>query len=80
VFGVAVLAAVFTANGSYVSPAEYVGGLIPVMQVGAVVVALGAVAALALPDRTCSTDQDRDIDPGRAESPVGFGEAPLAMG
>ncbi len=52
VFGVAVLAAVFTANGSYVSPQAYVDGLIPAMQVGAVVVGLGALAALALPGRT----------------------------
>lgn len=80
VFGVAVLAAVFSANGSYASPSEYVGGLIPAMAVGAVVVALGAVAALALPGRTRSTDRERDSDTGRAESPVGFEDAPLAMG
>lgn len=49
VFGVAVLAAIFSANGSYVSPSEYVGGLIPAMAVGAVVVGSGAIAALALP-------------------------------
>jgi EmrB/QacA subfamily drug resistance transporter len=51
VFGVAVLAAVFTANGSYASTIAYVDGLVPAMQLGAVVVALGAVAALALPGR-----------------------------
>ena len=51
VFGVAVLAAIFTANGSYASGAGYVAGLVPAMQLGAVVVALGAVAALALPGR-----------------------------
>ena len=61
-FGVAVLAAVFSANGSYISPTAYVEGLIPAMQLGAVVVAVGAVAALALPGRSRSTD--------RAESPV----------
>lgn len=76
VFGVAVLAAVFSANGSYISPAAYVDGLIPALQVGAVVVALGAIAALALPGRSRSTDID--IDDGRAESPVGLMEAPLA--
>ena len=58
VFGVAVLAAVFTANGSYVSPDEFVDGLIPAMQVGAVVVGLGALAALALPGRR-GTDRGR---------------------
>jgi len=51
VFGVAVLASVFSANGSYVSAQAYVDGTIPALQVGAVVVALGAVAALALRGR-----------------------------
>jgi len=62
VFGVAVLAAVFTANGSYVSPQAFVDGLIPAMQVGAVVVALGAAAALALPGRTRRDDIGADAD------------------
>ena len=67
VFGVAVLASVFSANGSYNSGAGYVDGLVPAMQVGALVVALGTVAALALPGRR------------RADIPVdaiGAGEAP----
>jgi len=51
VFGVAVLASVFSANGSYVSAQAYVDGTIPALQVGAVVVALGAIAALALRGR-----------------------------
>jgi EmrB/QacA subfamily drug resistance transporter len=51
VFGVAVLASVFSANGNYGSGIAYVDGLIPAIQVGAVVVALGALAALALPGR-----------------------------
>ena len=51
VFGVAVLAAVFAANGSYASPVGYVDGLVPAIQVGSVVVFLGAVAAALLPDR-----------------------------
>ena len=71
VFGVAVLAAVFTANGSYVSPVDFVDGLVPAMQVGAAVVGLGALAALALPGRARATDAE--IDDGRAESPVGAG-------
>jgi EmrB/QacA subfamily drug resistance transporter len=52
VFGVAVLAAVFTANGSYASPSGYVEGLIPAMQLGAIAVGLGTLAAIALPGRT----------------------------
>jgi EmrB/QacA subfamily drug resistance transporter len=51
VFGVAVLAAVFAANGSYASPTGFVNGLVPALQLGAVAVAIGAIAALALPGR-----------------------------
>jgi MFS family permease len=51
VFGVAVLAAVFSANGSYVSPSAYVAGLVPAVWVGAAIVALAAVTALAIPGR-----------------------------
>ena len=49
VFGVAVLAAIFSADGSYASPALYVGGLVPAVAAGAAVVAVSAVLALALP-------------------------------
>ena len=52
VFGVAVLASIFSANGSYQSGQSYVDGLVPAMQVGAVVVAVGALAALGLGGRT----------------------------
>ena len=76
VFGVAVLAAVFTANGSYISPTAFVDGLIPAMQLGAVVVGLGALAAVALPGRARATDAA--VDDGRAESPVGAVDAPMA--
>jgi hypothetical protein len=73
VFGVAVLAAVFTANGSYASPQAFVDGLIPAMQVGAVVVALGAVAAMALPGRVRSSEASVD-----AEVEMRVPEAPMA--
>ena len=49
VFGVAVLAAVFSANGSYAAPRLYVEGLVPAVAGGAVVVAISALLALALP-------------------------------
>jgi EmrB/QacA subfamily drug resistance transporter len=52
VFGVAVLASIFSANGGYASGQSFVDGLVPAMQVGAVVVAAGAVAALGLGGRT----------------------------
>ena len=41
VFGVAVLAAIFSANGDYATPTAYVAGLQPAIAVGAVVVGLG---------------------------------------
>jgi EmrB/QacA subfamily drug resistance transporter len=49
VFGVAVLAAIFAANGSYAAPRLYVEGLIPAVAGGAAVVAMAALLALALP-------------------------------
>jgi hypothetical protein len=51
VFGVAVLASVFSAYGSYASPTTYLAGLVPAVWVGAAIVAVGAVAALAIPAR-----------------------------
>jgi EmrB/QacA subfamily drug resistance transporter len=51
VFGIAVLAAVFSGHGGYVSPAEFVSGLRPAVEVGAGVVGLGALAMLFVPRR-----------------------------
>jgi hypothetical protein len=52
VLGIAVLATVFTSNGSYVSPQTYVDGLLPAMWVGAAVLGLGALIAAVLPFST----------------------------
>lgn len=71
VFGIAVLAAVFSANGDYGSGAGYVDGLVPAMQVGALVVALGTIAALALPGRHRAS---------LAVDAIGAGEAPPQRG
>jgi len=49
VFGVAVLAAVFAGYGGYETPQAFVEGLTPAIWIGAVVVALAALAALAVP-------------------------------
>jgi EmrB/QacA subfamily drug resistance transporter len=49
VLGVAVLASVFTAGGSYASPQAFNDGLTAALPVGAAVLALGAVAALFVP-------------------------------
>ena len=54
VFGVAVLASVFSANGSFASPQAYVNGLVPAVWLGAAVVAVAAVVALAIPARVAA--------------------------
>jgi EmrB/QacA subfamily drug resistance transporter len=51
VFGVAVLASVFARLGGYQSGDAFVDGMNPAILVGAAVVALGAVAAFAIPRR-----------------------------
>jgi EmrB/QacA subfamily drug resistance transporter len=56
VFGVAVLASVFSSYGGYESGQAYVDGLVPAVWVGAVVVALGALAALLLPRKRRPTE------------------------
>ena len=62
VFGVAVLASVFSANGSYATPASYVAGLVPAVWVGAAIVAVGALAALAIPARLGIVSGSTTID------------------
>jgi EmrB/QacA subfamily drug resistance transporter len=51
VFGVAVLAAVFSGQGSYASPQTFVDGVVPAVWVGSAVVLAGAIAALLIPRR-----------------------------
>jgi EmrB/QacA subfamily drug resistance transporter len=48
VFGVAVLAAVFTGNGGYRSGQAFVDGMDPAVMIGAALVAVGAIAAFAI--------------------------------
>ncbi len=67
VFGVAVLASIFAANGSYQSGQAFVDGLVPAMQVGAVVVAFGALAALGLGGRTRVVTDESEVYDGFAE-------------
>ncbi len=49
VLGIAVLSSVFTSSGGYGSPHAFVSGLTPAVTVAAVVLAAGALAALAVP-------------------------------
>ena len=57
VFGVAVLASVFSSYGGYGTPQSFVDGLTPAIWVGAVVVAAGALLSLAIPARRRSQEQ-----------------------
>src|SRR5215475_3871726 len=74
VFGVAVLGAVFSARGGYTSGTAFVTGLTSAVWVGAAVVAVAAVVALALPRlrragaTAITTDADAAI--GDAEAAV----------
>jgi EmrB/QacA subfamily drug resistance transporter len=54
VFGVAVLASVFAHSGGYASPQAFTDGVVPAVWVGAVIVALGGLAALCIPRRAVS--------------------------
>ena len=67
VFGVAVLASVFSANGSYLSPETYVQGLVPAVWVGAAVVAVSAVAAVFIPRRVVGQVPEAAGEPAVAQ-------------
>jgi EmrB/QacA subfamily drug resistance transporter len=51
VLGVSVLATVFSAHGGYVSPQNYVDGLVPAVWVGAAVLFAGSLVALLIPGK-----------------------------
>ena len=63
VFGVAVLASIFSHAGGFASPQDFVDGLEPAIWVGAAVVAVGAVAALAIPGVRRSREPSRAVRP-----------------
>ena len=71
VFGVAVLAAIFAAYGSYDTPQAYADGIEPAVWIGAVVVGLGALAALGLPRRRRAQQQEREQSSRRARPGAG---------
>jgi EmrB/QacA subfamily drug resistance transporter len=56
VLGVAVLASVFAHSGSYRTPQAFTDGAVPAVWLGAVIVALGGVAALLIPRRPRVTE------------------------
>ena len=49
--GIAVLASVFSANGSYASPQAFTDGMTSAIWIGAAVLAAGALLALLVPGR-----------------------------
>src|SRR3954452_22800203 len=55
VFGVAVLASVFAAHGSYLSPSAFASGMRAAVLVGAIAVAVAAFALLGVPRRVSTT-------------------------
>ncbi len=60
VFGVAVLATVFSGSGAFTSPQGFVDGVVPALWVAAAVVGLGAVVALLLPRRAAQPSAARE--------------------
>jgi EmrB/QacA subfamily drug resistance transporter len=56
VFGVAVLASIFSRYGGYGLPQHFVDGMQPAVWVGAIIVGVGALAAFAIPSRRRAVD------------------------
>jgi EmrB/QacA subfamily drug resistance transporter len=66
--GVAVLASVFAANGSYASPQAFVDGMTSAAWVGAAVLAAGALIALLVPGRPRGDEAAQRSEPALAAS------------
>ena len=74
VIGVAVLASVFSAHGSYASPQAYTAGLTAAIPIGAVILAVGAVLALMVP----KTAPAHELKEDRPTQTAGFAESPIS--
>jgi len=61
VFGIAVLATVFTSYGSYASPQAFTDGLVPAVWVGAAVLAVGAFVSLLIPRRQRAQEETAGV-------------------
>jgi EmrB/QacA subfamily drug resistance transporter len=68
VFGVAVLATVWSHYGGYSTGQSFVDGMTPAIGVGASVVALGAVAAFLIPHRRRAAEAELPVEPAYAEA------------
>jgi EmrB/QacA subfamily drug resistance transporter len=78
VLGVAVLASLFTANGSYASPAAFTDGLTAALPVGAAVLGAGAVIALFVPGLRKRPPLTATQDVGPASPAVEAAAEPVA--
>ena len=63
VFGVAVLASVWSHYGSYASGQTFVDGMVPAVWIGAAVVASGAVASFLIPKRAARRQEAEELEP-----------------
>ena len=61
----------FTSYGGYATPQTFVDGLKPAMLIGAFFVALGAVAAFAIPKQVRMSHPELDIEDGIVAEPEG---------
>jgi EmrB/QacA subfamily drug resistance transporter len=63
VLGVAVLASVFARYGDFTPPAEFNDGLVPATWIGAIVVGVGALIALAIPPIRRRKQEQEQLEP-----------------
>jgi EmrB/QacA subfamily drug resistance transporter len=77
VLGVAVLASIFSARGSYASPQAFVDGLSPALWVAVAVLGFGAVTVLVLPFTTRATAADEVAAGFTATERTGVPRPPL---
>ncbi len=67
--GVAVLASVFAANGSYASPQAFTDGMTSAIWVGAAVLAAGALVALLVPGKRRAESATEPATVGQVREP-----------
>jgi hypothetical protein len=68
VFGVAVLATVWSQYGSYETGPSFVDGMLPALWIGAAVVLVGAVAAFLIPSRRRAAEAEIPAEAALAEA------------
>jgi hypothetical protein len=68
VFGVAVLASIFSSQGGYGTGASFVAGLTPAVWVGAALVGVASLVAFAIPVRRRAQAEVRELQPAYEEA------------